>query len=45
MKSVKTLSIIGSTGSIGQNALKVAAHLEGQFQVVALAAYLHATVF
>ncbi len=36
---MKTLSIVGSTGSIGQNTLKVAAHLEGQFQVVALAAH------
>lgn len=39
MKNVKSLAIIGSTGSIGLNTLKVAAHLEGQFQVVALAAH------
>jgi 1-deoxy-D-xylulose-5-phosphate reductoisomerase len=39
MKNPKTLSIVGSTGSIGMNTLKVAAHLEGQFQVVALAAH------
>lgn len=36
---MKSLSIIGSTGSIGVNTLKVAAHLEGQFRVVALAAH------
>ncbi len=36
---MKSLSIIGSTGSIGVNTLKVVAHLKDQFQVVALAAH------
>lgn len=36
---MKTLSIVGSTGSIGQNTLKIAAHLEGEFQIVALSAH------
>jgi len=39
MKNVKTLSIIGSTGSIGENTLKVISHLEGQFKVAALSAH------
>lgn len=36
---MKSLSIIGSTGSIGVNTLKVVSHLEGQFRVIALAAH------
>jgi 1-deoxy-D-xylulose-5-phosphate reductoisomerase len=35
---MKRLSILGSTGSIGQNALAVAAEHPGEFQVVGLAA-------
>lgn len=36
---MKRLAILGSTGSIGKNTLKVVQHLEGQFDVVALAAH------
>jgi 1-deoxy-D-xylulose-5-phosphate reductoisomerase len=36
---MKKLAIIGSTGSIGQNTLKVVNHLPGRFQVFALAAH------
>jgi 1-deoxy-D-xylulose-5-phosphate reductoisomerase len=35
---MKRISVLGSTGSIGQNALKVARHLNLDIQVVALAA-------
>jgi 1-deoxy-D-xylulose-5-phosphate reductoisomerase len=35
---MKSLSILGSTGSIGRNSLKVVEHLSGQFRVVGLAA-------
>jgi 1-deoxy-D-xylulose-5-phosphate reductoisomerase len=35
---MKRLTIIGSTGSIGQNTLQVVRHLSGQFEVFALAA-------
>lgn len=35
---MKKLAILGSTGSIGRNALHVARHLKERFQVVALAA-------
>jgi 1-deoxy-D-xylulose-5-phosphate reductoisomerase len=35
---MKRLAIIGSTGSIGQNTLRVATHLSDRFKVVALAA-------
>ncbi len=35
---MKRLSIIGSTGSIGKNTLKIASHLKEEFEVVALAA-------
>ncbi len=34
----KKIAILGSTGSIGQNALKVVSHLRGDLEVVALAA-------
>jgi len=34
----KKIAVLGSTGSIGENALKVAAHFPDQFQVTALAA-------
>jgi 1-deoxy-D-xylulose-5-phosphate reductoisomerase len=36
---MKQLTIIGSTGSIGQNTLKVVSHLNGRFGVFALAAH------
>jgi 1-deoxy-D-xylulose-5-phosphate reductoisomerase len=36
--SMKNLSILGSTGSIGINTLKVARHLKDKFRIVALAA-------
>src|SRR5262245_46278231 len=36
---MKRLSIIGSTGSIGQNTLKVVTHLASRFQVFALSAH------
>ena len=36
---MKQLTIIGSTGSIGQNTLKVVQHLAGRFGVFALAAH------
>ena len=32
------ISILGSTGSIGENTLKVCEHLNGEFRVVALGA-------
>lgn len=35
---MKNISVLGSTGSIGQNVLKVAHHLKDQIRVVALAA-------
>ncbi len=35
---MKNIAILGSTGSIGKNALKVAAHLPEQLRVVAIAA-------
>lgn len=35
---MKRVSILGSTGSIGQNAIKVARHLKDDIQIVALAA-------
>lgn len=35
---MKRIAILGSTGSIGQNALKVASHLKDRMRVVALAA-------
>jgi len=35
---MKVISILGSTGSIGCNTLKVIEHLKGEFQVVALGA-------
>lgn len=34
---MKRIAVLGSTGSIGQNTLKIANHLKGQFQVKALA--------
>jgi 1-deoxy-D-xylulose-5-phosphate reductoisomerase len=36
---MKNLAIIGSTGSIGQNTLRVAAHLPERFRIFALAAH------
>jgi 1-deoxy-D-xylulose-5-phosphate reductoisomerase len=36
---MKQLTIIGSTGSIGQNTLDVVKHLDGRFRVFALAAH------
>ena len=41
---MKRLAIIGSTGSIGQNTLKVVQHLPGRFEVFALAAHSSVTV-
>jgi len=41
---MKAISILGSTGSIGQNTLKVIEHL-GNFRVVAMAAGRNMTVF
>ncbi|MGH9703740.1 MAG: 1-deoxy-D-xylulose-5-phosphate reductoisomerase [Candidatus Acidiferrales bacterium] len=38
MDSVKTISILGSTGSIGRQCLKVVESLPGRFQIAALAA-------
>lgn len=35
---MKKLSIIGSTGSVGENTLRVVEHLSGQFEVFALSA-------
>jgi 1-deoxy-D-xylulose-5-phosphate reductoisomerase len=35
---MKNITILGSTGSIGVNALNVVRHLKGQFRVIALAA-------
>ncbi|HNQ15209.1 MAG TPA: 1-deoxy-D-xylulose-5-phosphate reductoisomerase [Pyrinomonadaceae bacterium] len=35
---MKGISILGSTGSIGRNTLRVVEHLQGQFKVVALGA-------
>ena len=35
---VKTIALLGSTGSIGQNALKIIQHLGDGYEVVALAA-------
>ena len=35
---MKRLAIVGSTGSIGQNTLRVVEHLSDRFQVFALAA-------
>ncbi|MCE2983211.1 MAG: 1-deoxy-D-xylulose-5-phosphate reductoisomerase [Parachlamydia sp.] len=35
---MKSITLLGSTGSIGQNALRVARHLKDDFHVVALAA-------
>lgn len=35
---MKRIAILGSTGTIGQNALKVARHLKKKFQITALAA-------
>lgn len=35
---MKGISILGSTGSIGRNTLRVVEHLQGQFRVVALGA-------
>ena len=35
---MKSISILGSTGSIGCNTLKVVEHLKDEFRVVALAA-------
>ncbi|MFH1045823.1 MAG: 1-deoxy-D-xylulose-5-phosphate reductoisomerase [Candidatus Omnitrophota bacterium] len=42
---MKTVAILGSTGSIGQNTLKVIAQLKGSFRVVALAAGSNASLF
>ena len=36
---MKRLSLIGSTGSIGQNTLQVVRHLPDRFEVFALAAH------
>lgn len=36
---MKSIAILGSTGSIGENTLKIVAHLKDQFRVVALAAH------
>jgi 1-deoxy-D-xylulose-5-phosphate reductoisomerase len=41
---MKRLAIVGSTGSIGQNALKVVEHLSDRFQIFALAANSAATL-
>ena len=41
---MKRLAIIGSTGSIGQNTLKVVQHLPGRFEVFALAAHSSVSV-
>jgi 1-deoxy-D-xylulose-5-phosphate reductoisomerase len=41
---MKKLAIIGSTGSIGQNTLKVVQHLPERFQVFALAAHSSVTL-
>jgi len=41
---MKKLAIIGSTGSIGQNTLKVVQHLPGRFEVFALAAHSSVTL-
>ena len=35
---MKRLTVIGSTGSIGQNTLRVVDHLSDRFQIFALAA-------
>lgn len=35
---LRKISILGSTGSIGQSTLQIARHLKGEFEVVALAA-------
>ena len=44
MLSMKAISILGSTGSIGQNTLKVVEHL-GDIRVVAMAAGRNMSVF
>jgi 1-deoxy-D-xylulose-5-phosphate reductoisomerase len=36
---MKSLTLVGSTGSIGQNTLRVVEHLSGKFRVFALAAH------
>src|SRR5687767_4127778 len=36
---MKSLTLVGSTGSIGQNTLRVVEHLSGRFRVFALAAH------
>ncbi len=38
MPAVKRIAILGSTGSIGRSALKVAAHLKGEVRITGLAA-------
>ena len=35
---MKTISLLGSTGSVGRNCLKVVEELPGEFRVIALAA-------
>ncbi|MFC1698645.1 1-deoxy-D-xylulose-5-phosphate reductoisomerase [Candidatus Omnitrophota bacterium] len=44
-KQIKTVAILGSTGSIGQNALKVISRLKDKFKVVALATGANDSVF
>ena len=38
LNNLKRLVLLGSTGSIGENALRVIASLPGRFQIVGLAA-------
>lgn len=38
LKVMKTISLLGSTGSVGRNCLRVAEELPGEFRVIALAA-------
>ncbi len=42
---MKTVAILGSTGSIGKNTLKVISRLKGKFQVIALAAGANTRLF
>ena len=36
---MKALTLVGSTGSIGKNTLRVVEHLSGRFRIFALAAH------
>ena len=38
MKNVRRISILGSTGSIGENALDIVRHLKGRVKITALSA-------